>query len=81
MTKEKSILAMTREADIGDVILFERNEQAYEGTVYLVRENSVIVDISEEAAEELGYPRPNTVVRHGKYVVLEKSVEESALVL
>ncbi len=79
MQKEHTLLSMNREANVGDAILFERNEQSYKGTVFLVRENSVLVDISKSAAKELGYDKPNTVVRHGKYLIIEQS--EKVLVL
>lgn len=70
MKTEHTLLSMNSEASVGDVILFERNGQSYEGTVFLVRENSVLVDISKAAAEELGYEKPNTVVGHGKYLII-----------
>ncbi|MBB6444056.1 DUF2187 family protein [Bacillus benzoevorans] len=70
MHTDHTLLPKKKEAKIGDVILFERNEHVYEGTVFLVRENSVLIDISRDAAEELGYEQPNTVVGHGKYTVI-----------
>ncbi|SES87635.1 hypothetical protein SAMN05216389_10313 [Oceanobacillus limi] len=56
-------------ANIGDVILFDRKDNLYEGTVFLVRDNSVLVEISKESAKVLGYEMPNTVVRHGNYTI------------
>ena len=79
MATEHTLLSMNTEASVGDVILFERNDQPYKGTVYLLRENSVLVKISKGAAEDLGYEQPNTVVRHGKYIIIEQS--EKSLVL
>lgn len=78
MQTEHKLLSMNREARVGDVILFERNDQSYEGTVFLVRENSVLVDISKAASKELGYEKPNTVVGHGKYLIIVHA--EKALV-
>lgn len=57
-------------ANVGDVVLFDRRNQQYEGKVFQVRENSVLVELSKEAAKVLGYEMPNTVVRHGKYSII-----------
>lgn len=70
MHTEHTLQPKKNEAKIGDMILFERNDHMYEGTVFLIRENSVLVDISKDAAEELGYEQPNTVVGHGKYTII-----------
>ncbi|MUK89693.1 DUF2187 domain-containing protein [Ornithinibacillus sp. L9] len=56
-------------AGVGDVILFDRKDNLCEGKVFLVRDNSVLVEISKEAAKILGYEMPNTVVRHGNYKI------------
>lgn len=69
MQKEKKAFLNRKKANTGDVILFERNNNTYEGIVFLVRPNSVLVKISSKAATTLGYEQPNTVVRHGKYSV------------
>lgn len=69
MSKEIGLLVTKNKADKGDVILFERKQRLYHGTVYHVREQSVVVEISSDAAEYLGYPRANTVVGHGNYLV------------
>lgn len=57
-------------ASIGDIVLFDRRENQYKGKVFQVRENSVLVELSKEAATTLGYEMPNTVVRHGKYMII-----------
>lgn len=56
-------------ATVGDIITFERNNHTYEGTVFIVRDNSVLVKISPQAAKMLGYEQPNTVVGHRNYIV------------
>lgn len=73
MAKENRLLVLKNKADKGDVILFERKKSLYHGTVYHVREQSVLVEISYEAAEQLGYPRANTVVGHGNYLVCSEA--------
>ena len=57
-------------ANVGDVVLFDRRNGQYEGKVFQVRENSVLVELSRDAAKILGYEMPNTVVRHGKYSII-----------
>lgn len=65
----KSISSIRKKARIGDVIFFNRRGKKYEGKVFLVKPETVIVEISNEAARMLGYERPNTVVRHGNYSI------------
>lgn len=60
----------TETANVGDMVLFDRRNQQYEGKVFQVRENSVLVELSKDAAKVLGYEMPNTVVRHGKYSII-----------
>ncbi|WP_313798931.1 DUF2187 family protein [Cytobacillus sp.] len=67
MQKEKSEFSIKTRANTGDIILFERKSNIYEGRVFIVRTNSVLVKISSKDAKALGYEQPNTVVRHGKY--------------
>lgn len=69
MPKEIGLVVKKNKAEKGDVILFERKERLYQGTVYHVRDQSVVVEISTDAAEFLGYPRENTIVGHGNYLV------------
>lgn len=71
MQSEENVFSNHNLASVGDVILFERNNHTYQGTVFLVRDNSVLVEISTQAAQILGYERPNTVVGHGKYTVCQ----------
>lgn len=60
----------TQMASIGDIVLFDRRNQQLKGKVFQVRENSVLVELSKDAAQFLGYEMPNTVVRHGKYSII-----------
>lgn len=69
MDNAKTGLSSKVKAQIGDIIQFNRKDDKYEGTVFIVRENSVLVEISKESAKTLGYEMPNTVVRHGNYVI------------
>lgn len=69
MQKENMVFSNGIIANEGDVILFKRKEKTYKGKVFFVRNNSVLVEISNEAAESLGYEQPNTVVGHGNYIV------------
>ncbi|GGA64245.1 DUF2187 family protein [Ornithinibacillus halotolerans] len=57
-------------ANVGDLVLFDRRNNQYEGKVFQVRENSVLVELDKDAAKVLGYEMPNTVVRHGKYSII-----------
>ncbi|MEH7125069.1 DUF2187 family protein [Bacillus sp. JJ1773] len=70
MQKEKSEFSGKKRAIAGDAILFERRSNTYKGRVFLVRTNSVLVEISSKDAKALGYEMPNTVVRHGKYILV-----------
>lgn len=58
-----------KKADIGETILFERKDNTFEGKVLTIRDNSVLVQISEQAAKYLKYETLQTVVRHGKYTL------------
>ena len=69
MQKERRVFSNRKKANTEDVVLFERRNNMFEGTVFLVRTNSVLVEISDESAKMLGYEQPNTVVRHGNYIV------------
>jgi len=71
MEKAKSILS-NKKAKIGDIILFSRKNSDFEGKVFTVRDTSVLVEISRESAKTLGYEMPNTVVRHGNYIIKSK---------
>ncbi|WP_156291942.1 DUF2187 family protein [Oceanobacillus salinisoli] len=57
-------------ASIGDKVIFDRKNNQYEGKVFQVRDASVLVEISKESAKTLGYELPNTVVRHGNYMIM-----------
>ncbi|CAH0344817.1 DUF2187 family protein [Bacillus sp. CECT 9360] len=69
MQEANKIPYSKKQAKVGDTILFERKEISCEGTVFQVRENSVLVEISKEMAQVLDYETPNTVVRHGNYTI------------
>lgn len=59
----------------GSQIVFNRASLEIMGLVVLVRENSVMVEISAEDAKELHYENNVTIVRHGKYrIVTGKNV-------
>lgn len=60
-------------AKIGDHISFQRKESSFTGVVEIVRDNSVIIEISREAAQALDYETTKTVVKHSNYVVLKNS--------
>lgn len=63
-----------KKAKIGDVILFFRKGMNVKGKVKIIRNNSVIVDISEKDALELGYETNQTVVGHNNYSIIKTSV-------
>lgn len=69
MQEANKISYSRKQAKVGDTILFERKEMSCEGIVFQVRENSVLVEISKEMAQMLDYETPNTVVRHGNYMI------------
>ncbi|ALC90687.1 hypothetical protein AM500_13505 [Bacillus sp. FJAT-18017] len=61
-------------AKIGDRISFQRKDLSIEGEVEIVRDNSVIVKVSDEAKQIFDYETPRTVVKHSNYVILEPSL-------
>ncbi|CAM3860742.1 DUF2187 family protein [Mesobacillus thioparans] len=61
-------------AKIGDRISFQRKDLTIEGEVEIVRDNSVIVRISDHANEKLEYETTKTVVRHSKYVIINPTI-------
>lgn len=58
-------------AQVGEEILFTRQGKEHEGIVYKVQDNSVLVVISNDSKECLGYENNNTVVAHKNYCVLK----------
>lgn len=56
---------------IGDVIHFKRGNLFVIGQIISLREVSCIVEISQAYADELRLETTRTVVRHGKYKVVE----------
>jgi uncharacterized protein YkvS len=61
-------------AKIGDRISFQRKNLSIEGEVEIVRDNSVIVRISENANKKLEYETAKTVVSHSNYVIIKPPV-------
>ena len=61
----------TKKAKIGDFISFKRKDLLCEGEVEIVRDNSVIVKVSDETHEKLEYDTAKTVVRHTNYVIIK----------
>lgn len=55
---------------IGNRIEFVRNEKTIAGIIHMVREHSVIVEVSEENQEFLGIENELTVVNHKNYRVV-----------
>ncbi|WP_156291259.1 DUF2187 family protein [Oceanobacillus salinisoli] len=70
MKKAKNNLSLKNNVSVGDKVVFDRKNNQYEGKVFQVRDNSVLVEISKESARTLGYELPNTVVRHGNYMIM-----------
>lgn len=62
-----------RHASKGDSILFSRRGNEIEGKVFLVRDNSVLVDISSTDAFLLGLESSKTVVAHKNYKILNRN--------
>jgi uncharacterized protein YkvS len=71
MMEKSRMLSVTKKAKTGDTVLFQRKDLTLEGIVYLVRDNSVLVKISKEDANILGYETQNTVVGHGNYMIMK----------
>ncbi len=55
---------------IGEKISFIRNGVYVFGTIHKILENSVIVEISEKDAEQIGAASSLTVVAHKNYTVV-----------
>ncbi|OCA90463.1 hypothetical protein A8F94_00805 [Bacillus sp. FJAT-27225] len=58
-----------KNAKVGDLISFQRKDLLIEGEVVIVRDNSVIVKVSDEDKAKLDYETPRTVVKHSNYVI------------
>ena len=56
---------------IGEKISFIRNGVYVIGAIHKILENSVIVEISEEDAEQIGAASTLTVVAHKNYTIVE----------
>ncbi len=63
---------MSTKAKIGDTIQFSRKGITVEGNVTMIRENSVLVEISLDSSKELNLENTRTIVNHSKYKVLSK---------
>lgn len=59
-----------KNAKVGDSIYFTRKKLTIFGTVQMVRDNSVIVEIGPLESVHLGIPGQSTVVAHKNYVVI-----------
>lgn len=55
---------------IGSIVEFERKQLTIMGKVQEIKQNSVIVVISENVASSLGYDTNLTVVNHKNYKIL-----------
>lgn len=55
----------------GDNVFFKRSQQSIIGEVITVKNESVIVKISDSDAEKLNIETPLTVVSHKNYEVME----------
>lgn len=55
---------------IGSIVEFERKQLTIMGKVQEIKQNSVIVVISENVAASLGYDTNLTVVNHKNYKIL-----------
>lgn len=58
---------------LGDNILFSRKGHHLEGTVIIIRDNSVIVTISEQDSEILDYDTNQTVVNHSHFTIISNN--------
>ncbi len=60
-------------AEVGNHILFKREDLHVLGYVVIVRENSVVVKINSDIAIKLKYENNLTIVNHRNYeVIVEK---------
>ena len=71
-TLSKSSIRPSKIAKVGDKISFIRKTFYITGVVENVRDNSVIVSISEENAFQQDYDTTKTVVKHSNYIILDK---------
>ncbi|WP_409974502.1 DUF2187 family protein [Bacillus sp. Bva_UNVM-123] len=60
-------------AIVGDKILFKRNKLSISGEVVKVKEESVIVKISDSDAEKIKIETPLTVVAHKNYEIIKEN--------
>lgn len=66
----KQVIINEEPIEIGNTVTFERRGRILEGLIILIRENSVIVELKQEAIEFLGLENDRTVVRHNNYKVV-----------
>lgn len=57
-------------ADVGDTISFERKGLVFTGKVVEYRENTVVVQVDDHAADKLQIESTLTVVNHKHYKVI-----------
>lgn len=69
--KQKSLYSK-KNALVGDLIQFEKNESLFFGKVMALRENSVIVEVTLSDAAKLEIENERTVVNHKNYKIKER---------
>lgn len=68
-----------RTATTGDTILFNRNGIKIIGKVIKIREESVIVSVSQKDAAKLRIETPITVVSHKNYQLIQNPPKHSSI--
>ncbi|MCM3585922.1 YkvS family protein [Mesobacillus maritimus] len=66
----KTLTKQKRVANLGEKVRFMRNDMIIVGEVTIVKDESVIVNVSRSDARRLNIDTPLTVVAHKNYQVL-----------
>lgn len=66
----KKVNNHAEEIKIGYKVAFERKGRLLEGLIINIRENSVIVELKQDAIDFLNLENELTVVRHNNYTVI-----------
>lgn len=66
----KKVITNEEHIEIGNTVAFVRKGKLLEGLIILIRENSVIVELKQDAIDFLGIENERTVVRHNNYKVV-----------
>lgn len=66
-------MSISRIANEGDKVIFNRNNLSINGEVVKVKESSVIVHISHSDAERMRIDTPYTTVSHRNYTLVNPS--------